>query len=36
MSPDVSRYVPAALKGVALAVLLLLGRKAFVEIDLHN
>ena len=28
MSPDVSRHVPAALKGVALVVLLLLGRKA--------
>ena len=36
MNPDVSRLGPPVLKGVALVLLILLGRKALVDVDLHN
>lgn len=36
MRPDVSRHGPPVLKGVALVLLMLLGRKAIVDVDLHN
>jgi len=36
MSSNLQRHGPLALKGVAIVLLILLGRKALVDVDLHN